>query len=139
MAIKEYIAILGKDPDNASVYYNLGIAYDEMGQLKKAIALKPDYPEALSNLGIIYGKMGFLDEAIQQLRRSLDISPRDPMTLFNLGFAYERLAKRKDESKPWISRKELIAKAIETYEKVIMLDPDNAGARERIQKLRADD
>lgn len=101
-------------------------------QYQKAIAIKPEYSEALSNLGIIYGKMGLLDQSIQQLRKSLDISPRDPITMFNLALAYEELAKKKEQR---AEGKELRVKAIETYRKVLDLEPDNTRAKDRIEKI----
>ncbi|MEW6676239.1 MAG: tetratricopeptide repeat protein, partial [Nitrospirota bacterium] len=88
------------------------------------------YPQALSNLGIIYAKMGRLEESISLFKRALNIDPDDTITLLNLGLAYEELSKS-------YGQKDLINKAIETYQKVLELDPENAEAKERMSGLKA--
>jgi len=119
----------------------LGVVYDKKGQFNEAIfhyeqalRIKPEYPKALSNLGIIYGRMEKLNRAIELFKKSLKIAPDDPITLFNLAFAYERLAKSYERR---AMSEELIVKAIETYQKVLNIDPENAQANERMRKLRA--
>ena len=48
------------EPDNPEVNYSLGMFYAQQSQmqsasdyLQKAVELRPDYPEALNNLGVL--------------------------------------------------------------------------------------
>ena len=86
-------------------------------------------------MGIIYGKMGLMNQAIEEFSKSLHIDPDNPITILNLAFAYEQLTKEKEQR---AKRTELRVKAIQTYEKVLAVDPDNVTARKRIRKLRAE-
>lgn len=44
--------------------------------LQRAIELKPDYPEALYNLGAAYREVGDVDAALTSYRRAADLAPR---------------------------------------------------------------
>ena len=52
-------------PNYAHAYYNMGVAYQEHGELnqairafKKSISIKPDYAEAYSDLGNTLQELG---------------------------------------------------------------------------------
>lgn len=120
-------------------YYNLGLAHDEKGLLneatyyyRQALKIKPDYPQALSNLGIIYARSGKLAEAIDLFKKALDIKPDDAITLLNLGVSYEQLAMSYQSG---TKSRELKVKAVQTYQKVLELEPDNIQARERLSLI----
>jgi tetratricopeptide (TPR) repeat protein len=64
-AIKVWQNILGENPDNASAYYNLGVAYEALAEYKvaevhykKALLLKPNgrYQKALDRLREVWDK-----------------------------------------------------------------------------------
>lgn len=144
MAVNEYKMAITIDPDHARSHYNIGVAYDKKGLIneavvhyKKAISAKPDYPKALSNLAGIYAKIGRIEEAIGLFERAMNIDPDDPITLFNLALTYEESAKRREQRAESVEQrsKELRVKAVRTYEKVLVLDPDNVRARERMTRL----
>ena len=66
---------ISQNHPTASDYRRQGITYYERQQyeqaaeqFEKAIRLKPDYPEALNDLGITYGAMGRHREAIDSLK-----------------------------------------------------------------------
>jgi len=142
-AIDEYREILNFAPDQAEASYNLGLSYDKNGRFEEAIhyynqaiRAKPEYPAALSNMGVIYGKMGRFEDAIIFFKKALKTKPDDTITLFNLGLAYEELAKRYAQrgrdSEQSEKHSEMIAKAIETYDKILELDPHHLqAARQR--------
>ena len=63
-------------PNDAMAWYNLGLLQIEVQQLdssvkslRRALAIKPNYPEAYYNLGRVYDVLGFSEDAIQAYRR----------------------------------------------------------------------
>ena len=52
---------------------------------RQAIAHRPDYAEAHSNLGVAFKGKGCLDEAIAALDRAAELNPNLPEVPFNLG------------------------------------------------------
>jgi tetratricopeptide (TPR) repeat protein len=91
-AIKCYRKSTELDPDFASAYYNLGIAYAAKGifdqaisSYKKVLTIKPAYFAARNNLATAYIKLGMFDEAITELKQALDSNPDLPHAHFNLG------------------------------------------------------
>jgi len=84
-------------PDDPKVHYDLGLAYDRMEfideavkEFQKAIALKPDYSEALNYLGTIYlEKQGKYEEAIVLFKRALanPLYETPALPLYNMGRA----------------------------------------------------
>ncbi|MGH1339045.1 MAG: tetratricopeptide repeat protein, partial [Aureispira sp.] len=55
---------------------------------QKAIAIHPDFHDALNNLGSAYDDKGELDNAIKAYNKALHIKPDDHQALYNLGSAY---------------------------------------------------
>jgi tetratricopeptide (TPR) repeat protein len=88
-----------RQPNDPVIQYDLGLAYYERGlksealvHLKKALALKPDYPEADNALGRYYAEENQLDQALF----SFEKAARNPfyqtpqVSLFNMGLIYEK-------------------------------------------------
>ena len=58
---------------------------------RRAVQLKPDYPEAHNNLGAALNDLGKPDEAVACYRRALELKPDYAETHTNLGIALEEL------------------------------------------------
>ena len=108
-------------PENAEIYYNRGVAYDNLGQYQpaikdynQAIHLKPDYAEAYYNMGTIYSEIGQYQLAIEDFNQAIRLKPNDAEAYHNRGFAYDRLNQS--------------LHAIENYNQAIHLKPDYATA-----------
>ncbi|MBI5692235.1 MAG: tetratricopeptide repeat protein, partial [Verrucomicrobia bacterium] len=74
-----------KVPGNARAHHNLGNALREAGRLEEAeraflaaLALRPDYAEAVAALGGVLGRMGRVDDALRQSRRALELDAQLP-------------------------------------------------------------
>ncbi|MCD4782460.1 MAG: tetratricopeptide repeat protein [Candidatus Eremiobacteraeota bacterium] len=72
--------------------------------------IKPDYHEALNNMGVAYGGLGQHEKAIECYEKALKIKPDFHEALYNMGRAYWKLGKHE--------------KAIECYEKALKIKPD---------------
>ena len=114
---------IAKDPNNPTIHFAVGTTYDGMGRIdeaevayKKAISLKPDYFDAVYNLGALYFNQGVKifeaadklsdmtayaaekekfdaawKKAMPQLEKALTLMPEDQNTLLSLKQLYARL------------------------------------------------
>ena len=81
-AANTFKRILEIDPTNYRAYYNLGIAYFNMGDYEsalkaynEALELKPDYAYCLYNMGLIHEAMKNFKIAEKYYQNALKISP----------------------------------------------------------------
>ena len=82
------------DRRQPAAWNNLGVALREQGKLaeavaayRKALAVAPDFTDALSNLGGVLNRLGQTAEALPALRRAVAIQPDHAEALNNLGSA----------------------------------------------------
>ena len=79
-------------PSNAQVFYNLGIAYSELGEfdqaiirLKRAVQLQPEHAHAWTGLGVAYQRMGKAGLALEPFQNAVEAEPGDGYVQRNLG------------------------------------------------------
>ncbi len=108
-----------KWPKDPEIAYFLGLGYDDLGQVQKAIeamngtlALKPDSREARFQLATLYEKAGNVEEMEKQFRLLLRSRPDDASALNYLGYS---LADRGLK----------LAEARALIERAVALEPDN--------------
>lgn len=82
---REIAGIAARHFQQASRFIGAGKRQDAANELRAAIRLKPDYAEALGNLGVLLQQQGKAVEAEQLFRRAAEANPRDPQHLVNLG------------------------------------------------------
>ena len=87
-----------KSPGSADANYNLAVEYGRRGRPEEAIAhyeaaigIKPDYVEAMNNMGNIYIGLGRYGDASRILSRALDVLPDYGEARYNLGTSYLKL------------------------------------------------
>ncbi len=105
---------------NAVVQNKLGIAYQQTLQLdnarkfyERAIKLKPNYMEALNNLGTVYYARKSYRRAINWYNRALKTAPGEVRS----ATVYENLGRA------WFDRKDY-ARGTECFQNALRLDPD---------------
>ena len=128
-AIATYQETLRRMPDYASVYNALASAYLRKGMTAEAAAalrenlrLDPADFTALVNLASIKANQGNFREAIADLQRAAEIGGDSPDVLFNLAVAYAQAGDR--------------VRAMETYRRVLALNPGDTQARQNLELLR---
>ncbi len=67
-------------------YFARGQYTTALDELKQALAVKPDFREALNLRGLVYAALGEIPLAEESFRRALALSARDPDTLHNYGW-----------------------------------------------------
>jgi tetratricopeptide (TPR) repeat protein len=94
-AIKEFQAVIDKEPDYALAYQGLGEAsfqekrYDQAEQnFQRAVWLEPKLWKARNTLGIIYAYQKRYDLAIKEYNAALTLRPDNGLLYNNLGISY---------------------------------------------------
>ncbi len=84
--------LLQQQPDDTDNYYNLGVAYSEVGEYPKAIAMleellrrDPKHLHGLIALGVALTRTEKLVFGEESLRKALSFEPNNPWALRNLG------------------------------------------------------
>ena len=92
----------------------IGMADQAIVAFKKVISMKPDYPDAYSNISVAFKEQGKLHEAVKACKKAISLNPSYATAYSNLGNAL------KDQGK--------FEEALESYNKSISLKPDFADA-----------
>ena len=80
----------------AEVHHKLGLAWEGKGQHEKAkgellqsLAIRPNTPEILNNLGTVYGKLGDKANALASFEKAVILRPNYAIARYNLAEAIE--------------------------------------------------
>jgi tetratricopeptide (TPR) repeat protein len=95
---------LKEDPDAADLLYERAIVADKLNRmdslekdLRRVIALRPDYAHAYNALGYsLADRDERLDEALDLIKKALALSPNDPFIIDSLGWVQFRMGKLED-------------------------------------------
>jgi Flp pilus assembly protein TadD len=91
--------------------------------LKKAVALRPDYPEALNNLGVLLVRDKNYPEAEEQFKTCIRLAPNFDQSYLNLARLY---AMQNDKEK---AREALI--------ELLRVQPQHKGAQQALEMLQS--
>jgi tetratricopeptide (TPR) repeat protein len=111
------------------VHYMMAIAARSTGQVdaaidyyRKALTLKPEYPQAHASLANLYYERKNLDGAEQHYRRAVELAPGDVIAQFGLGQVYELKGDHRA--------------AIEQFERVLALAPGSPRVQQALKSAR---
>lgn len=114
-------------PAPEEVYNNRGFAHLSLGNLeaavqnlRRALQLSPDLPQARHNLGLALLAQDKVEEAIKEFEFALKVSPPSPELRFNLAQAYLRGNRKED--------------AVRELKEAVKISPDSGTGR-RAQAL----
>jgi cytochrome c-type biogenesis protein CcmH/NrfG len=114
--------VVARDPKNVQAWVQLGNDYFDTRQPQKAVdayaralELRPDDPNVLTDQGVMYRDLGQFDRAVANFVKANTVDPRHVQSLYNLGVVYLNDLK---QSK----------KAIEAWNKVIQTAPQSEQA-----------
>jgi len=118
-------------PNAYFINFGIGEAWQELGKLEeaieaytKALAIKPDYAEAYSNMGAALADQGKPEEAIEVYNKALAIKPDYAEAYSNMGNA--------------LKEQGMLEEAIEAYTKALAIKPDYAEAYSNMGVALAD-
>lgn len=123
-----------QDPKNHDAWVVLGNHYFDTHEHQKsadaygkALALKPNNPDVLTDQGVMFKDMGQFDKAVANFKKAQQLDPTHAQSLFNLGVVYANDLRRPEEAaKAW-------TKLIET----LPASPQAAQARQALAQLQA--
>ncbi|OGU33967.1 MAG: hypothetical protein A2068_05395, partial [Ignavibacteria bacterium GWB2_35_6b] len=128
-ALKEIEILLVNDPLPYKAFNYLGILFSRTKNyvkaeeyFLKAMNLKPDFTDALSNLAIIYFEQNRIEESIELHKKSVEINKTNLKSYFNLAYAYQEYSE--------------IEKAEENYKAAVKLNPNFADAQFNLALLK---
>jgi len=117
-AVRRAIAL---DPNQAPIYYSLGVLQQQTGHpddavkaLRRAIELQPDNDDSHRVLGRVLADKGQVDEGVAELNDAIRIRPTFWNNYFTLGFVLYNAGRYEF--------------ALEAYRRTTELRPDHAGA-----------
>jgi len=127
-AVKEFRALLVKEPDNAAALNYLGYMFADRGVnlpearelVTKAVELDPTSGAFQDSLGWVYFRLGELDRAEKYLVEARRLEPFDATVNEHVG----DLLRARGES----------AKAAEAYRQALANKPEEEGQKDRIEK-----
>jgi len=124
-----YGELLDERPSSAQISRELAIEaiqngdYDDaIRELKKAVGLRPDYPDLHNYLGIAYGNKGMIDDAVEEFEIALKVNPYYLKARLNLALLYYE-NDRYDEAQAQLDQ-------------VLEVQPDNQLANNLLEELR---
>jgi tetratricopeptide (TPR) repeat protein len=98
-----YTTTLERNPESWVANLNLGIVLDETGEtekslsyLKRALELKPAFPETLNSLGNVLNRLGRSSEALPLLNQAIRLEPRFAAAYNSLGATFMNLDRVND-------------------------------------------
>jgi len=158
-----YRLIIDLSPADSEAHFYLANIYDELKnreaakvELKKALALNPDYDEALNYLGYVYAEEGKnLGQAEIMVKKALEISPDNGAYVDSLGWIYFKQNKLKESVKELIRAVSLVedpviydhlgdayfklndkANAKLNWQNSLKLDPQQDKVKEKLEKIK---
>jgi cytochrome c-type biogenesis protein CcmH/NrfG len=127
-------SVVARDPKNVQAWVQLGNAYFDTGQPQKsveaydrALELRPNDPDVLTDQGVMYRALGRYDKAIANFEKANRANPSHVQSLFNLGIVYSSDLKQND-------------KAIAAWNKVLQVapaSPQAVQAKQLIAEIQA--
>lgn len=115
-AIRSYDSILKTDPRNAEILNKIGVAYQQLADLrrsesyyKKAMKADKNFASAVNNVGTVEYEKGHYSRAARYYNKALDFGKDLPTVYSNLGYAYVADKRYPD--------------AVNCFQKALALDP----------------
>jgi len=149
-------------PTLVDQWFELGLQQVHAGQLEQAIAswdnalaIEPNLAEAWHNRATVLGMVGRLEEALNNIEKAIALEPEEASYWFSKAGIYFGLtlweeaisawdhviSLRSDEHQAWHNRgftleqQGKIPDAIESYQRVLLIQPDFEAAEQRLQAL----
>ncbi|HUK12256.1 MAG TPA: tetratricopeptide repeat protein [Thermoanaerobaculaceae bacterium] len=131
-AVKEFRALIAKDPEDAAALNYLGYMFADHGvnlpeakeMLTKAVGIDPTSGAYLDSLGWVYFRLGEVDRAEKYLTEAIHLEPFDATVQEHVG----DLLRARGEA----------VKAAAAYRQALANKPDEEGQKERIEKKLAE-
>jgi tetratricopeptide (TPR) repeat protein len=116
--IKEFADLAAQSNAGCYVFglisFNAGVLRDARHWFDRALALQPDFPEALSARAVTLQRLGQLQDALQSFETLVKLRPDDAEAMFSMGVLLQSLGRMND--------------ALAAYEKALRSNPAHCEA-----------
>jgi len=109
-ALKIFLDITRKEPNNFFAYNNLGMVYSQMQEkikalnaYEKSLSINPTFPMTLNNIGYLHMTMGDYDKAEMYLKKASSLFGSFHLVSTNLGELYLK-QKRYSEAMTYLKK-----------------------------------
>ncbi len=106
-SLKDLQILANKEPNNFMAQVALGNAYFDAKQpseavkaYDRALRIKPNDPDVLTDQGVMYRDLGFYDRAVENFRQAYAKNPGHLQSLFNEAVVYALDLKKPERAKP---------------------------------------
>jgi cytochrome c-type biogenesis protein CcmH/NrfG len=103
-------------------YFDSHLFQKAVDSYSKALALKPDDPNVLTDQGVMYRQLGQFDKALATFQKANKLEPTHVQSLFNMGIVYSNDLHKPDE-------------AAKVWNKVLSIAPGSEQAAQARQML----
>ncbi len=93
--LSELKNIVAADPTNFQAWVALGNEYFDSNQFMdaieaydKALEIKPNSPNVLTDQGVMFKRLGWFDKAIGNFSKANEVDPSHATSVYNLGIVY---------------------------------------------------
>ncbi len=104
-AVPAWNVAAAKDPTDARVYNNMGVALAATGKTQdaidaytKSLSMNPDSSQTQNNLGSALAEAGKVEEAMAHIRRAIELNPDNGAAHVNLAHVLEVIGGRREEA-----------------------------------------
>lgn len=126
--------IVRKDPQNRQAWVQIGNDYFDLGEAQKsvdayqrALAIKGDDPNVLTDMGVMYRQLKDFPKAVAAFRKAAAVGPNHPQSRMNLGVTLMHD----------LNDKAGAIAAWEDFLRVAPNDPNSEGIRRSIAELKS--
>lgn len=128
-SIASYERSLAIYAGEGNTWYNVGVCYQGLGQVNKAInafsqavVLKKQLGPANNNLGVIYFQQKSYQQAANHFRLAVEADPNNPDHIVNLGSVYENSGD--------------LSSALTAYRQALQIQPNHLRAQQGINRIQ---
>lgn len=115
-------------PNRYEIYFRLGLASNNLGNLKdaisyfeKAVLINPNSAPTLCNLGNLYAELNEKNLALKNYFKSIEIDSKNFKANYNLGSYYFKLGNLEEAEKYLVYAKNIMPNNIYTYNSLLLL------------------
>ena len=128
--IAEAEKIVARDPKNLQAWVSLGNDYFDTAQPQKsieaygkALELKPNNPDVLTDQGVMFRRVGWFDKALANFEKAQQIDSKHLQSLYNIGVVYMEDLKQPEKAiKAWTKYLEMDATSPTAQQIKVALD-----------------
>lgn len=133
--VKATEAIWGPLVNTAAKAAEKGDLAEAQKLLEQAVEIRPEGPEAWTNLGTVYLRQEKNSEAVAAYEKVLELQPDNTVVAYNLGITYHTLGRKAREAGDAAQEAEYYAKAEATYKSYLEAKPEDVDIMNNLAAL----